>query len=389
MDATTTKGTRAGRILIADDQADVLEALAMLLKQHGYDVTKANSPAAILRTLKPGNFDLLLMDLNYARDTTSGREGLHLVSQIHAVDENLPVVVMTAWGTVELAVEAMHKGVGDFVLKPWDNGRLLEILHSQIEEGVSRRKAARFGADPNILRDEMLEARKIQESFLPTTIPAIAGYEISGAWQPARMVGGDYFDVFKLSPEAFGLCIADVAGKGMPAALLMSNLQASLRGAASESPGPQELCSKINRTICGHLAPEKFITLFYALLDVPRRELTYTNAGHNPPMVVRHDGSRTRLQEGGPALGVIPSASYGQGRVQLEPGDRCVFFTDGVTEALASNEEEFGEARLFGLVEANRTLGAEALQKKILETVSDFCRGDFQDDATLIVVAVE
>ncbi len=389
MDATATKDTRAGRILIADDQSDVLEALAMLLKQHSFQVAMANSPGAVLRLLRPGSFDVLLMDLNYARDTTSGQEGLHLLSQVHAVDENLPVVVMTAWGTVELAVEAMHKGVGDFVLKPWDNGRLLEILHNQIEEGQARRRAVRMGANPDILRSEILEARKIQEGLLPKNIPAIAGYEISGAWQPARVVGGDYYDVLELGKTAVGLCISDVAGKGMPAALLMSNVQASIRGAASETVQPRELCTKINRAICGNLAPEKFITLFFGLLDAPGKELIYSNAGHNPPIVVRRDGPHLRLPDGGPALGVLPDGNYNQGRVRLRPGDRLVLFTDGVTEAMARDDEEFGEERLIGLLEANRNLGAGELQRKILETVSDFCHTDFQDDATLIVVAVE
>lgn len=120
------------RTLIADDQPDILEALRLLLKQHGYQVETAASPAAILQALEARSFDLLLMDLNYTRDTTSGQEGLDLLSRIQAVDPALPVVVMTAWGSIELAVEAMHRGVGDFVLKPWDNSRLLTILNAQI-----------------------------------------------------------------------------------------------------------------------------------------------------------------------------------------------------------------------------------------------------------------
>lgn len=385
----TSKGSRASRILIADDQADVLEALGMLLKQHGYEAVAVNSPAAILRALEAGGFDALLMDLNYTRDTTSGEEGLTLLSQIHAMDETLPVVVMTAWGTVELAVEAMHKGVGDFVLKPWDNTRLLAILRTQIEEGQARRKTRQLKSKRDILGDEILEAREIQEGLLPKEMPRLPGYEICGAWEPTRIVGGDYFDVFEVNDSMIALCIADVVGKGLPAALLMSNLQAGIRGAAGEALQPKDLCAKVNRATRANVAADKFITLFYGLLDVGGHRLIYTNAGHNPPFLVRQDGSHLRLLEGGTVIGVLRDGTYVQDEVQLCTGDRLVLFTDGVTEARSPEDEEFGEERLFGLLVENRHLGARDLQNKILGDVSDFCRGNFHDDATLIVVAVQ
>ena len=385
----TSRGSHAGRILIADDQADVLEALGMLLKQHGYEAVAVNSPAGILRALETGGFDVLLMDLNYTRDTTSGEEGLTLLSQIHAMDETLPVVVMTAWGTVELAVEAMHKGVGDFVLKPWDNKRLLAILQAQIEEGQARRKTRQLKSKRDLLGDEILEAREIQEGLLPKEMPRLPGYEICGAWEPTRIVGGDYFDVFEVSDSRVALCIADVVGKGLPAALLMSNLQAGIRGAAGEALEPKELCTKVNRATRANVAADKFITLFYGVLDVAGKRLRYTNAGHNPPFLVRQDGSHLRLLEGGTVIGVLRDGTYVQDEVQLCTGDRLVLFTDGVTEARSPADEEFGEERLTGLLVENRHLGARDLQTKILIDVSDFCRGNFHDDATLIVVAVQ
>src|SRR5215472_10147651 len=128
-------GCAMPRTLIADDQPDVIEALRLLLKREGYLIEAANSPRAVLERLESKDFDLLLMDLNYARDTTSGQEGLDLISRIHALDSTLPVVVMTAWGSIELAVEAMRRGVGDFVLKPWENSHLLSTLRKQIELG--------------------------------------------------------------------------------------------------------------------------------------------------------------------------------------------------------------------------------------------------------------
>jgi len=142
------------RVLVADDQQDVLEALRLLLKAEGYKTETATSPRAILKAMESSDFDVLLMDLNYARDTTSGQEGLDLLRRIQALDSTLPVIVMTAWGSVELAVEAMRHGARDFVQKPWDNARLLSILRTQIELGQALRKGQLLEAENQILRDE-------------------------------------------------------------------------------------------------------------------------------------------------------------------------------------------------------------------------------------------
>ncbi len=377
------------RTLIADDQPDILEALRLLLKQHGYQVETAASPGAILQALEARSFDVLLMDLNYTRDTTSGQEGLDLLSRIQAVDPALPVVVMTAWGSIELAVEAMHRGVGDFVLKPWDNSRLLTILNAQVVQGQVRRRAQDQESSKRQLGREILEAKEIQRGLLPKEIPQFPGFEISGVWQPARVVGGDYFDVYALSDSRVALCIADVVGKGMPAALLMSNLQAAVKGSTAEACDPSHLCAKVNAFVCSHLGPEKFITLFYGLLDLPTRKLLYTNAGHNAPALVRTDGSYFRLRHVGPVLGVFPEAGYELDEAELTPGDRLVMFTDGVVEAANSTDEEFGERRLLRLVVENRKCSATSLQSKILSTAAEFAGGEFQDDATLLIVAVE
>jgi DNA-binding NtrC family response regulator len=156
------QGERAGRpgqggltrVLVADDQADVLEALRMLLKAEGYSIETASSPAGVLAALEDREFDVVLMDLNYARDTTSGREGLDLLTQLRSLDSTLPVVVMTAWGSVEVAVEAMRRGARDFVQKPWENARLLAILRTQVELSQALRRGQRLEAENLLLRAE-------------------------------------------------------------------------------------------------------------------------------------------------------------------------------------------------------------------------------------------
>ena len=143
-----------GRVLIADDQPDVLEALRLLLKGEGFGTESATSPAGILAALETREFDVVLMDLNYTRDTTSGQEGLDLLTRIQSIDAMVPVVVMTAWGTVDLAVEAMRRGARDFVQKPWDNARLMSIVRTQVELSGALRRGQRLEAENRLLRTE-------------------------------------------------------------------------------------------------------------------------------------------------------------------------------------------------------------------------------------------
>jgi len=389
LESTRELAATQPRVLIADDQPDVLEALRLLLKGHGYITEAVTSPAALFDAMTQKEFDLILMDLNYARDTTSGREGLDLLARLKAAENAPPIVVMTGWATVGLAVEAMQQGIGDFVEKPWVNSRLLDILQKQVQIGRDRREARQQAiAFTRAQERESAEARSIQQGFLPKEIPQLAGYEIVGAWQPARVVGGDYYDVLPFGRETLGLCIGDVAGKGLPAALLMSNLQAAFRGFASPAVSPEALCDKLNSLICRNIASDRFITFFYAQLDGVARQLRYTNAGHNAPIVAHKDGSHDRLREGGGILGVFPVQAFDMGVYDLAAGDRVLLFTDGVTEACNPEGEEFGDARLLQLLEENRELSAEDLQRKILSVVAEFCRGHWHDDATLIAIAV-
>jgi len=380
------------RTLIADDQPDVLAALRLLLKGAGYHTEAATSPAAVIDAIKRNNFDLVLMDLNYARDTTSGKEGLDLISRIHAVDSVLPIVVMTAWGSVDLAVETMRRGVRDFVQKPWDNSSLLRTLRTQIEQGRAKRNLQRRNAQSRLrnrkLRLELEEAREIQEGLLPKTMPSLRGFEIASAWQPARTVSGDYLTAFKFNADYAALCVADVAGKGLPAALLMANMQAALKSTASAFVKPDDLCARVNSIMCGNTPDNKFITCFYGVLDVQRCRLAFTNAGHNPPFLIRGEKC-LRLEEGGRVLGAFADSQYTQAEVELHQGDRLLLFTDGLTEATNASGEEFGEERLRDSLIANRELNAADLQASILDTVREFCGNNFDDDAALMVVVVQ
>ncbi len=249
-----------------------------------------------------------------------------------------------------------------------------------------------LGIENDRLRSEeadFAQARAMQQILLPKHFPKLDGFGISGMWQPARSVGGDYFDTIALGDGRVAVCIADVAGKGMPAALLMANLQAAVKATAASDLGPAQLCERVKRVVANNLAGGTFITFFYGVVDAASRTFAYSNAGHNPPILVRDDGTVERLTTGGPALcRLFRDEAHGGGTVTLGRGDRLVLFTDGASEA-RRGEEEFGEERLASVIADNRFLPADALQAAIAGAITGFTGGNLADDLTLVVVAAE
>jgi sigma-B regulation protein RsbU (phosphoserine phosphatase) len=235
---------------------------------------------------------------------------------------------------------------------------------------------------------ELKTAHEIQVHLLPHELPQIKPFQIACAWEPARSVGGDYFDVLTLGADRLGICIADVSGKGITAALLMANLQAAVRAFAPGSTGPGALCSKLNEVLCGSIAPGKFVTLFYGVIDSERLILHFENAGHSSPIVLRGDEA-TILTEGGTVLGLFPKSAYENRQFALRPGDCLLLTTDGVTEAADERDQEFGNDRVIASARAARSSGAQGIRTRLLEDVTRFCNGNFLDDASLMVVTVD
>ncbi|HUG53645.1 MAG TPA: SpoIIE family protein phosphatase [Vicinamibacteria bacterium] len=368
------------RVLVADDQLDVLEALRLLLKGHGCVVRTVSSPAAVLAALGEAGsaYDLLLMDLNYARDTTSGDEGLELVAQVKAADPQLPVVVMTAWSTVALAVATMREGVGDFVQKPWDNARLLEIVRAQVGSGRRRRRRERLEKD----------ARDVQRRLLVAPVPSVPGYDLAVAWRLAEGLGGDAYLLSPLAGGRLGVAIGDVCGKGTPAALLMASVKASLEDLVAADLSPREVCARLARNIAPRLGPDRFVSLVYVVLDPARGTLTYVNAGHPAPVLLRPDGVARRLRRGGPVLGVVAEADYEEGLFALAGGDRLVLVTDGITEAGSGGVDELGDERLMAALRALRGEPATEAAARVLGLARDFAPEGLGDDATVVVADV-
>lgn len=241
-------------------------------------------------------------------------------------------------------------------------------------------------AQLELQEEELRRAQEIQRSLLPKQIPQIHGFEVAAAWLPARTVSGDYFDVLRRGGHRLDICIADVVGKGVSAALLMANVQAAVRAYASDSESPAQLCSRVNSLLCENIATGKFVTFFYGILDGEAHTFRYCNAGHLHPILVS-DGSTRILEQGGAVLGVFPDWTYEESAIEMSAGDRLFLFTDGITEATDAEGREFEEASIAAFAAANSTLAASEMNSQLLAEVSTFCGAQFQDDATLLVIA--
>lgn len=237
------------------------------------------------------------------------------------------------------------------------------------------------------LSEQLSVARSIQRSFLPQRAPDIDGYELAGVNYPSELVGGDYYDFVPIVPGQWGLAIADVSGKGIPAAIIMAGFRASLIAEIRNNYAIRTIFRKVNNVLREMTPRDNFVTAFYGVLDTHNRVFTFTNAGHNPPLLFRGDGPVERLAEGGPLVGVIADATYVERPLWLGKGDLVLLYTDGVTEAMGEGGEEFGEARLVELVKRSRDLSASALCDRIHQEVMAFSSaGETLDDITLVAL---
>jgi phosphoserine phosphatase RsbU/P len=257
----------------------------------------------------------------------------------------------------------------------------LETRNRELERVVEVESSERVSHDRELQR-----AREIQQALLPSVIPQVDGFEVAAAWFPARLVGGDYFDVIPLGKQRLGICIADVVGKSVSAALLMASVQATVRAFASDAPSPAQLCDRINKVLCSNIASDKFVTLLYGVLEGDTGHFEFCNAGHLEPVLVRGDGKSMVLRGGNLVLGVLPEAIYENANVEMGAGDRMVLFTDGITEA-EQLEEEFGERRIIEIAVGHAKRGAEEMKDILMKHVDDFCGSQLRDDATLVVIA--
>jgi serine phosphatase RsbU (regulator of sigma subunit) len=259
------------------------------------------------------------------------------------------------------------------------------VIQRYIERQESLVKAVQRQRD-DLLKDVELAAQ-VQRLFLPSGTPAIAGLEITGMMQAAHGVGGDYYDYFPVDEHTTQIIIADVAGKGVPAALLMSATAAALRLEANRDRNLLQQVERLNTEIGAVSDPEKYVTLLVAEIDTAKRMVHYVNCGHNPALLFRaKTRTLTRLNSSCPPIGLSPDEICELDSVELTTGDVLVFYTDGVTEAENSLGEEFGMERLSATVLHGSSLSSEDLMTEIYNAAADFCGDNFNDDVTILVV---
>lgn len=268
-----------------------------------------------------------------------------------------------------------------------DDQRLLAIIAAQSAQVVENARLYEEERSLLEIQQELRIASQIQSDLLPRESPKLCGYEVAGATFPAREIGGDYFDFIPLDDDKIAVCLGDVSGKGLTAALLMSNLQASLRSQTYLTNSVKECISRVNRHLYQSTSPEKFATLFYGILDTKNHTLTYCNAGHEPPILIGRSGEVLRLREGGTVVGIMDGFTFKETITELWPGDILVAFSDGVTEAMNHDREQFGEKSLTDLLKENVGNSAEAVVQEIVKAVRTHAGEAPQyDDITALVV---
>jgi phosphoserine phosphatase RsbU/P len=267
-----------------------------------------------------------------------------------------------------------------------DDLNLLTVIANVAAVRIETARLEEIEAADRIVQRDLSQAAEIQRGVLPAGSPAVAGFEIAGYNAACRTVGGDYYEFFTYSGARAGLALGDVSGKGMPAALMMMALHARVCVLAEDPGDLGEFMTRLNKATCAHCPSNRFITFFFCVLDGASGELSYANAGHNPPVVVRGSGEVALLDGGGPVLGVLPIAPYREMRTGFFPGDLLAIYSDGVTEAVNAAGEEFGEERLIQTLKRHQNEPAAAIVDRVNADVAEFAAGAPQaDDITLVI----
>ena len=383
-----TSTQEAYKILVVDDEPDLeplmLQRMRRDIRSGRYKFVFAQNGVEALEKLRQENdIDMVLSDINMPQ-----MDGLTLLEQIPKVDPNIRSVIISAYGDMKNIRTAMNRGAFDFVTKPVDFEDLQVTIDRTLRNMAEWREALQSRDRLVALQSELDVARGMQQSILPTRFPKDPSYAVYGKMQPARNVGGDFFDVMYLNDGRVGLAVADVSDKGVPAALFMMSSRTLLKGAAIGVGLPGEVLREVNDLLIEDNEGGMFVTLLYAVYDPSSRELTYANGGHNSPLVVHPDGTSALFPlTDGIALGIAPDLSYKQNTVTLSPGDTIIFYTDGVTEAMNSEEEEFGLDPLSEFFRTNPPENPEETTAAVFDAVNAFAGETPQsDDITCLVL---
>ncbi len=387
MGVSTEQANRAYRILVVDDEPDlerlVRQRMRREIRSGRYEMEFAHNGVEALEMLGQSPFDMVLSDINMPR-----MDGLTLLKQIPSVDSDIRAVIVSAYGDMANIRTAMNRGAFDFVTKPIDFDDLRVTIDRTLENLAVWREALASRDQLVALEQELNVARRMQTSILPTHFPEKSGYNVFANMQAAKAVGGDFYDVVSLENERLGVTIADVSGKGVPAALFMMSSRTLLKGSAISSRNPADVLRDVNSMLVEENPAMMFVTMLYAVFDPASGEFSYASGGHDSPIVIHSDGTVTVLPRAdGIALGVLAEADFTCNTERLEPGETALLYTDGVSEAQNLRGEQFGLDRLSRVFVENPPASAEQATARVFEAVTDFAGNAPQfDDITCLAL---
>jgi len=347
------------------------------IRRRKYEFVFAHNGVEALDVLsRDDDIDMVISDINMPQ-----MDGLTLLGQIAEVNPDIRSIIVSAYGDMQNIRTAMNRGAFDFVTKPLDFGDLRLTIDRTLRHLEEWREALASRDKLVALQNELDVASGIQQSILPTSFPRGENYQVFANMEPARNVGGDFFDVVNLEDDRIGLAIADVSDKGVPAALFMMSSRTWMKGAAIGNPEPAEVLEEVNSLLHEGNETQMFVTALYAVYTPETGEFTYASGGHDAPLLVRADGSSELLPlTGGIALGIIPGFEYGQNTVTLNPGETIVLYTDGVTEAMNSEGEQFGVERMREVFVNSVPKNSDDATRTIFDAVNAFADGAAQSD---------
>lgn len=377
----------AANILIVDDRPENLRLLSQMLAEQGHTVRAVTSGARALAAVRTTLPDLILLDIRMPQ-----LDGFTVCEQLKADPQtrDIPVIFISALDEIQDKVKAFGVGGIDYIIKPFQ----LEEVLARVNTHLSLRKLQRQLQEANTrFKRELALAGKIQLSILPRELPALKGWQLSAALQPARETSGDFYDVRRLSNGQIAIVIADVVDKGAGAALFMALCCTLLRTYALEFPEqPDLVMHSVNRRLITDVESNEFVTVFYGVLDPATGTFTYCNAGHNPPYFIRPNAEigLQKLPRTGMPLGIVEKETWARAAVQFNPGDRLVLYTDGVIDAENARGEFFGVDRFVNAMQASASRSAEEMIQSISAEVQTFVgQAKRFDDIALVIVGRE
>lgn len=377
------------KILVVDDEPDVelliRQKFAKQLKTKELEFIFASNGTEALKALhQDKEINVILTDINMPE-----MDGLVLLSHLPELKRIFKAVIISAYGDMSNIRKAMNRGACDFITKPIDFKDLEITIFNAIEQCLTLKKAMEAQAMLSDLEKELAIAYNIQQSIIPhhfKPIPNSQTFDILGTMIPAKHVGGDFFDFFQIDHNHLGFLIADVSGKGIPAALFMAMSRAIIRTVAQKASSPQNCLKEANRILCIDNDACMFVTAFYGILNIQTGQVECANAGHNPPVLLQADGTPSTLarNEGIP-LGVSEDAVYLQHEFQLKKDDCLILYTDGITEAMNPHQELYTEERFVNSLKTWKSDSLTTLVDHILHDLYQFTSGaPYSDDITLL-----